>query len=68
LHALRALAACKFDEPEMRAYIVDNCLRLLGKSKSVKVNSKAARDGLVGLANSATVDDKVKELASRLAS
>jgi hypothetical protein len=47
---------------------VDNCLKLLGKSKSVKVNSKAARDGLVGLANSATVDDKVKELASRLAS
>jgi PleD family two-component response regulator len=33
----------------------------------VKVNTTAAKDGLVGLANSATIDEKAKELASRLA-
>lgn len=29
LNALHALAACRFDEPELRSEIIDNCLNLL---------------------------------------
>ena len=65
LQGLTALTACKFDEPELRDQIVQNCLNLMENPK-VKVSVQDSLAGLMGLAQSATINDKSKELAQKL--
>ena len=64
LHALNALAACRFDQPQLRGEIVANALRLLNHSESL--SNTAIVSGLKGIAEATSVDDKSKTLAQRL--
>jgi hypothetical protein len=64
LYALSALAACRFDQPALKSEIIANTLALLNKTENL--SHHAIVSGLKGLAESANVDDKSKQLSQRL--
>ena len=59
------MAICKFDEPELRAQIVDNCLNLIENPK-LNITLQDSLAGLLGIAQSATNNEKSKDLALKL--
>jgi hypothetical protein len=65
LTALAALASCRLDEPALRSDIVTNILRLLNQTEHLSATSVVS--GLKGLAESASLDDRAKQLSQRLA-
>ncbi len=66
LNALSALTACRFDQPQLRSEIVSNSLRLLNQTENISNSSIVS--GLKGLAESASIDDKGRQLGQRLSS
>ena len=65
LNALSALSACRLDQPALRSEIVGNVLRLLNQTETLSAPSVVS--GLKGLAESASLDDRAKQLSQRLA-
>ncbi|CDW84758.1 UNKNOWN [Stylonychia lemnae] len=64
LNGLTGLAAIRFDEPQLRKQIVQNALDLLAKNKNP--SAQGIKGGLIGLAQSSTLDENAKELAKKL--
>ena len=65
LNSLAALSACRLDQPALRTEIVGNVLRLLNQTEQLSPASVVS--GLRGLAESASLDDRAKQLSQRLA-
>ena len=65
LNSLAALSACRLDQPALRNEIVGNILRLLNQTE--QLSSSSVVSGLKGLAESASLDDRAKQLSQRLA-